>query len=107
MKIRFLLLCLAFANCSFGAARASTPADNQIVVKDFSYSPMTLTIPAETTVTWRNLDGEPHLVLSMEGKFRSPVLDQNDSFSFKFEKPGTYNYICSIHPQMKGTVIVK
>ena len=44
---------------------------------------------------------------STDGLFRSPALDQNDSFSFKFEKAGVYKYICSIHPTMKATVTVK
>jgi len=34
-------------------------------------------------------------------------LDENESFTFKFDKPGTYKFICSIHPQMLGTIIVK
>ena len=58
-------------------------------------------------MTWKNLDGEPHTVVSTDGLFRSKALDENDSFSFKFDKPGTYKYICSIHPKMVATVTVK
>lgn len=71
------------------------------------FSPMVLTVPPGTTVTWKNSDDEPHLVVSLDGKFRSQALDQNETFSSQFDKPGTYKYICSIHPQMKGTIIVK
>ena len=80
---------------------------NTIVLKDFHFAPMSLTVAAGTTVIWKNLDGEPHTVVSVDGLFRSDGLDQNDNFTFKFDKPGTYKFICSIHPQMMGTIVVK
>jgi plastocyanin len=79
---------------------------NTVVMKSFMFAPATLTVPAGTTVTWQNLDGEPHTAVSIDGVFRSPALDQKDSFSFKFDKPGTYKFICSIHPMMRGTIVV-
>ena len=88
-----------------GAAPAAD--SNTIVLKDFHFSPMALTVAAGTTVIWKNLDGEPHTVVSDAGLFRSGGLDQNDSFTFKFDKPGTYKFLCSIHPNMMGTIIVK
>ena len=88
--------------------RAAPAADaNTIVLKDFHFSPMALTVQAGTTVVWKNLDGEPHTVVSDSGLFRSGGLDQNDSFTFKFDKPGTYKFLCSIHPNMMGTIVVK
>jgi plastocyanin len=68
---------------------------------------VSLTVSSGTNVIWKNLDGEPHTVVSDVGLFRSGGLDQDDSFAFKFDKPGTYRFICSIHPQMTGTIIVK
>lgn len=101
LKTKFLLpaLCLALASPAF--------ADATVTIKNFDYSPMMLSISAGETVTWKNLDGEPHTVVSTDGLFRSQALDQNDSFSFKFDKPGTYKYVCSIHPKMVATVTVK
>jgi plastocyanin len=91
-----------------GDLRAMAAAEtNTIVLKNFHFSPMSLTIPAGTAVTWRNLDGEPHTVVSIEGLFRSGGLDQNDVYTFMFDSPGTYKFVCSIHPQMTGTIIVK
>jgi plastocyanin len=46
-------------------------------------------------------------VVDATGLFRSGALDTNESFSFRFEKPGTYHYACSIHPRMVGTIIVE
>jgi plastocyanin len=80
---------------------------NTVVMKNFDFSPMTLTVNAGTTVTWRNMDGEPHTVVSADGAFRSAALDSNESFAFKFDKPGVYKYVCSIHPKMMASIIVK
>jgi plastocyanin len=79
---------------------------SRIVMKSFMFEPTTLTVAAGSSVTWINQDGEPHTVTSDAGLFRSGALDTNESFSFKFERPGTYHYVCSIHPRMIGTVVV-
>ena len=77
-----------------------------MTIKNFDYSPMDITVPAGTTVVWKNLDGEPHTIASLDGVFRSPALDQGDSYKFTFASPGTFKYICSIHPKMKATITV-
>jgi len=68
---------------------------------------MSLTVKAGSTVTWKNLDGEPHTVVEDAGLFRSSALDQNDSYAFKFDKPGVYKIFCGIHPYMKQTITVQ
>lgn len=80
---------------------------NSIVMRNFDFAPMSLTVKAGATVTWKNTDGEPHTVTSVDGLFRSGALDTDDTYSFKFAKPGTYKYACSIHPRMIGTILVK
>src|SRR3984885_11931303 len=80
--------------------------DNTIVIKKFMFNPMDVTVPAGTDVTWENQDGEPHTVVSLTGDFRSQALDEKDKFSHRFDKPGTYKYICSIHPKMVGIITV-
>jgi plastocyanin len=89
------------------AAAVKAQDADTIVMKNFDFSPMMMTVKAGTTVIWKNLDGEPHTVVSPDGVFRSHALDQGDAFSFKFDKPGTYKYICSIHPKMKAAIVVQ
>ena len=91
----------------WGLAVAQTAEPARIVVKNFMFQPMSLTVKAGSTVTWTNMDEEPHTVVSTGGAFRSNALDTKDSFSFKFDQPGTYRFVCSIHPQMVGTIVVK
>jgi plastocyanin len=58
-------------------------------------------------VTWVNQDEEPHTVVGDAGLFRSGALDTAMAFTFRFDKPGTYQVFCSIHSQMKATIIVE
>jgi plastocyanin len=85
---------------------AETPDSTKIVVKDFMFNPTPLTVKAGSTVTWTNMDDEPHTAVSDTGVFKSGGMDTNESFSFKFDKPGTYHYTCTIHPRMVGTIVV-
>ena len=86
---------------------ADTPDSNKVVVKDFKFNPTPLTVKAGTTVTWTNKDDDVHTVVSDTGAFKSGAMDTNDSFSFKFDKPGTYHFTCSLHPRMVGTIVVQ
>jgi len=90
-----------------GPSTAGTPDPNRIVVKDFMFVPNSLTVKAGSSVTWANMDDEPHTVVSDTGLFRSGAMDTNESFTFKFDKPGTYHFTCSIHPRMVGTIVVQ
>jgi plastocyanin len=86
---------------------AETSGTTKIVVKDFMFNPTPLTVRAGSTVTWTNMDDEPHTVVSDTRTFKSGGMDTNESFSYKFDKPGTYHFTCSIHPRMVGTVVVQ
>ena len=90
-------------------ALAASPAfaDETVTIKNFDFAPMMLSMKAGETVTWRNDDEEPHTVVSQDGLFRSAAIDGGEHFSFKFDKPGTYKYVCTIHPRMVGTIVVK
>jgi plastocyanin len=97
------LACIA-AGATVHAALSDTP---QVVIKDFMFQPMAVTVKAGVALTWVNRDQEPHTVTSDTGLFRSGALDTDETFAFKFDKPGTYHFLCSIHPKMVGTVVVE
>jgi plastocyanin len=90
-----------------GASLAQTAEPTRIVVKNFMFQPTSLTVKVGSTVTWTNMDEEPHTVVSSSGLFRSNGLDTKDSFSYEFDKAGTYTFVCSIHPQMVGKIVVQ
>jgi plastocyanin len=88
-------------------AAQEKPATNAVTIDNFSFGPMELTIPAGTEVTWINRDDIPHVIMSVDHKFRSRALDTDDKYSFKFQDPGTYEYFCAVHPKMTGKIVVK
>ncbi|WP_321880639.1 cupredoxin domain-containing protein [Paraburkholderia bannensis] len=92
---------------AIGSPSAFAQDSNEIVIKNFMFSPMSITVKAGTTVTWKNMDGEPHSVVNDAGIFHSAALDQNETYQFKFDKPGVYNVNCGIHPYMKATITVQ
>lgn len=92
------------------ATGAGTTAGSTVAIRNFAFDPQTLTIGSGTTVTWVNNDAAPHALASDTGSpvpFLSDSLTTGASFSFTFSQPGTYLYHCSIHPSMKGTIIVQ
>src|SRR5437667_9351516 len=94
----------AMANGATG--REPPPASTMVMAGDFMFAPASLAVRAGATVPWTNSDDEPHSVVGEAGLFRSGALDTGESFSFRFDRPGTYRYTCSIHPRMVGTIVV-
>jgi plastocyanin len=72
-----------------------------------TFTPSEITVAPGTTVTWTNNENMPHTVVDLNKGFRSKTLVKDASFSFTFATAGDYSYLCSIHPNMKGKVIVK
>jgi plastocyanin len=87
------------------SAAAASPAT--VDIDNFAFTPAALTVTAGTTVTWKNEDDSPHRIGNKNGTFKSAALDTDDTFSHTFTVPGEYAYICTIHPYMAGTIIVK
>ena len=81
--------------------------DATVKIDNFTFVPAQLTVKGGTTVTWRNEDDIPHTVTSATRLFKSKALDTDDSFSFTFTEPGTYEYFCSLHPRMTATIVVE
>jgi len=107
MSVRRLLAVALLGALVAVRAGAADEQTIQVSAKSFMFTPARITVKAGTTVTWVNLDDEPHTVFSDAGLFRSSALDTQERFSFKFEKAGTYHYLCTIHPRMLGTVVVE
>jgi amicyanin len=93
-----------------GVAVMAAPAggqDTAVKIDNFTFTPQRVTVKAGTTVTWTNQDDIPHVVASSTKVFKSKTLDTDDKFSFTFTTAGTYEYFCSLHPHMTGTIVVE
>jgi plastocyanin len=91
-----------------GSVASSAPAAAPAVVEisNFMFTPSVLTVPVGTTVTWINRDDDAHSVVSSVGLFHSNALDTGERFQFTFDRAGTFQVKCSLHPRMASTVVV-
>lgn len=103
-----LVLTVIFALHAMRARSAESKSSRmEVRVDNFSFAPETLSIPANSTITWVNKDDVPHVIASNDGLFKSKALDTDDRYSYTFSKAGTYFYYCSIHPKMVGKIVVR
>jgi amicyanin len=92
---------VAIARLGFAADAA------QVTIENFKFSPTPLSVAVGTTVTWTNRDDMPHSIVLPTLNVHSSALDTDDSFSFRFQTAGTYDYVCGMHPFMHGQIIVR
>ncbi|HLH97725.1 MAG TPA: cupredoxin family copper-binding protein [Xanthobacteraceae bacterium] len=91
-----------------GAAVWAAPTPGtEVKIDNFTFAPQRVTVKAGTTITWVNEDDIPHTVSATGKEFKSKVLDTDDKYSFTFTTAGTYEYFCSLHPHMTGTIVVE
>jgi plastocyanin len=96
---------------SASSGNAPAPSGNavrsaKVEIANFAYNPDPVTIEEGGKVIWINRDSVPHTATAEDGSFDTGTLEEGKLKSEAFKQPGTYKYICSIHPQMHGTVEV-
>jgi plastocyanin len=99
------LLALLFLGLPISVAAAQPPAT--VHIHNYAFVPATLTIPIGGTVRFVNDDDEPHTATAFDKSFDSKGLDTNDSYTHTFTSAGTVRYFCTLHPMMRGTIVVK
>jgi amicyanin len=108
LRLTALFAVLASAPCLAEDAKLASDGPVATVSMDHNtFIPSEITVVPGTTVTWVNKETMPHTVVDANKGFRSKTLAKDASFSFTFATAGDYDYLCSIHPFMKGKVIVK
>ncbi len=121
-----LVLAIALSACGSDAnepssdSASSANGASMVNLRLIAFKPENITVPAGSTVTWKNEDGTDHTVTSgtvaqqgggatanPDGKFESGTLSGGGQFSFTFGSPGTFAYFCKLHPAtMRGQVTV-
>jgi plastocyanin len=79
---------------------------NTVAITNFAFKPALLRVKAGATVRWRNRDAAQHTATAFDRSFDSKLLGRNAAYARKFSRPGTYSYLCALHPQMTGKVVV-
>ena len=106
-SVSLLALATALA-AAFPRNEAVHAEDATIGIDNFTFAPERLTLRVGTTVATGAIRTIFHnTVTSATRLFKSIALDTNDSYSFTFTEPGTYEYFCSLHPRMTGTIVVE
>jgi plastocyanin len=97
------------ATATESASSGSAPAGggSTVEIMNFMFMPGSLTVPVGTTVTWKFDDSTDHTVSADDNSFASSPMANGQTFTHTFSTAGTVAYHCSIHPFMKGTIIVK
>jgi plastocyanin len=83
-----------------------TTAATKVSIKDFAFSPATVTIKPGESVEWTNADAAPHTATDVAGSFDSGTLATNEKFTRKFATAGTFTYHCTIHSMMATATVV-
>ncbi len=95
----------------FGSADGKTPSRQEptthvIAIKDFQYVPASLTVNAGDTIVWKNEDRAPHTATARD-TFDSGTIAYGKAWTLVADRKGTFAYICTLHPRMKATLIVR
>lgn len=108
MLRRPALALFAGAVC-FGAGVAAAPAakTHTVTIEALQFSPASLEVNAGDTVVWKNKDAFPHNATADNKAFRSVDMQSGRAWTFKARKKGVFPYVCTLHPTMKATLIVK
>ena len=79
---------------------------NAVQISNFAFAPNDLTVAAGTTVMWTNRDPFDHSIVATDVSFHSDNIGQGQTFSHTFDTAGHFAFVCGIHPQMNGTIVV-
>ena len=112
------LALIAATGCrSDASARGQANSDSAapkvvtVMIREFTFEPEILTVNEGDTVEWRNDDAVPHTATA-DGEADKPLFDSGNiqtgaAWRYAVQKKGTYDYICTLHPNMKGKLIVQ
>ncbi len=100
-------VCTQMARPAFAAPAAAVEGGAKVSIVNFAFTPGAITIAPGESVTWTNDDGAPHGLEFHDGAEGKDLLLPGASFSRRFDRPGTYDYNCAVHPYMTGRVIVR
>lgn len=78
-----------------------------VSIAGFKFAPETVTAAPNAAITWINNDGAPHQVVVAAKNLKTPVLNKGQKAELKIAEAGSYDYVCGIHPSMKGKVVIK
>ena len=110
MSVNFIgigIIIIVVGVIAFSGCTQQPLSDNTILIQNSTFNPNPMHIKAGTEVVWVNQDNTPHKIVSDTGNFESPTLNNGDTFTYTFDKPGEYNYHDGINTSIKGKLIIE
>lgn len=104
--IRQLVVAVAGAAFVLGPVGLAWAQEASVSIEDLRFEPATIDVEVGTTVTWTNNGEVEHTATAEDDTFDSGILQPGDTYSFTFDQEGEYDYLCEVHPDMRGTVNV-
>lgn len=101
-----VLVSLSLLAGTSSAPRQENASITTVRIRDMQFQPSTVHVKVGDSVTWTNGDDRDHRVSATDRSFDSGNLKQNSSFTHRFTKAGNYDYTCTYHPRMRGSVQV-
>lgn len=102
----YLIIKKGYNKPSSSSSSDTLVSTNSVGIHNFSFDPASITVKAGTAITFTNNDGTNHTVTADNGKFDQSVTP-GQTITITISDPGTYDYHCSIHLEMKGKIIVQ
>jgi plastocyanin len=102
-----LVLSCLFLAMNGSAPAAATAPTHTVVIEGVQFVPATIDAKVGDKVVWVNKDPFPHTATSQTERFDSGNIQSGRSWTFTAKKKGTFAYICTLHPNMKATLVVK
>jgi plastocyanin len=98
-------LAVAAASMVVGSA-AAAPVVHTVTIDGFEFHPPTVTVRKGDVVVWRNKDPVPHTATAKDAGLDSAEISASGAFRFTAARPGRFEYVCTLHPTMKGVLVV-
>jgi plastocyanin len=101
------MLLFGMAMCAAAGSADAAPKVHVVTIEGMRYMPETVEVNAGDTIMWSNKDAFPHTVTAVDRSFDSGSLGPERTWKWKALKKGTFPYLCTLHPTMKATLVVK
>ena len=108
LPVALFLIAAAVSSCAGHAVSSHTTVS--VAIRNYAFTPSSITVAPGDTVVWTNRDTVPHTVSADGGSashFDSGALKEGEAFRFTFTKSGVLHYHCAFHPFMRGIIRVR
>jgi plastocyanin len=105
-SVKIITLVTILLTLITAAANQKPSQAHTVIIKNFAFVPDHLAVAVGDTIVWKNEDSTPHTATA-DTEFDSKQLNTGQSFTFVARKAGSFPYICTFHPYMKGELVVQ